>query len=119
MCEQETALEAIKIQPRNGGLSKNMILLAEKQCKDYKKMEMRMNNLEKKVDLLDHKMDQMRNMVDEKLDRVLTLVEERRDVWQILKSILNNKVFIYLIITLLCAAFGVSVGEVGTFLFRN
>ncbi len=126
MCRQETALGMLKAQKGKGGLTAGEIKLAEAQIADYKeqnlrhekdmvKMEARMTNIEKKVDALDKKVD----AVDNKIDQVLeALAKEKSSVLSSLKSVLSNKVFLYLLITLLCAAFGVSVGEVGTFLFK-
>ena len=126
MCRQETALGMLKAQRGKGGLTAGQIKLTEAQIADYKeqnekhekdmaKMEARMTIIEKKVDALDKKVD----AVDGKIDRVLeALGKEGTSFVATLKSVLNNKVFLYLLITILCAAFGVSVGEVGTFLFR-
>lgn len=125
MCRQATALGMLKAQKNKGGLSAGQIKLTEAQIADYKeqnerhqkdmsKMEERMTNLEKKFDVLDKKVD----AVDGKIDRVLQALATERTFITALKSVLNNKVFLYLLITILCAAFGVSVGEVGTFLFR-
>ncbi len=125
MCRQATVLVMLKAQRGKGGLSAGQIKLTEAQIADYKeqnerhqqdmsKMEDRMTNLEKKFDVLDKKVD----AVDGKIDRVLQALATERTFITALKSVLNNKVFLYLLITILCAAFGVSVGEVGTFLFR-
>ena len=126
MCRQETALEMLKAQKNKGGLTAGQIKLTEAQIADFKeqnekhekdmvKMEARMTNIEKKVDSLDKKVD----AVDGKIDQVLqALASERASFAITLKSVLSNKVFLYLLITILCAAFGVSVGEVGTFLFK-
>ena len=114
MCEQRVALDMILGQNKRGGLSKAALILHEKQCRDFEKMECRMTNLEKKVDSLEKKVDG----VDEKLERVLELVGKRTSIGETIKEVLSNKVFIYLLITLLCATFGVSVGEVGIFLWK-
>ena len=126
MCRQETALEMLKAQKNKGGLTAGQIKLTEAQIADFKeqndkhnmdleRMDKRMTNLEKKVDTLDKKVD----AVDGKIDQVLqALAKERTSFVATLKSVLNNKIFLYLLITILCAAFGVSVGEVGTFLFK-
>ena len=126
MCRQETALEMLKAQKSKGGLTAGQIKLTEAQIADFKeqnekhtmdleRMDKRMTNIEKKVDGLDKKVD----AVDGKIDQVLeALANERTSFVTTLKSVLNNKIFLYLLITILCAAFGVSVGEVGTFLFK-
>ena len=114
MCEQRVALDVILGQPRKGGLSKAAILLHEKQCEDFSKLEHRMTDLEKKVDAVERKVETL----DAKIDRVLELCTNRASISATLKEVLSNKVFIYVLITLLCATFGVSVGEIGTFLFK-
>lgn len=114
MCEQRVALDMILGQPKRGGLSKSAIILHEKQCEDFIKLEHRMTDLEKKVDAVERKVETL----DGKIDRVLELCARKTSIWGAFKEVLSNKVFIYILITLLCAAFGVSVGEVGTFLFK-
>lgn len=126
MCRQETALEILKSQKNKGGLSSGQIKLTEAQIADFKeqnvrhekdmeKIQARMTNIEKKVDSLDKKVD----AVDEKLDKVSeALGKEKCPFVESLKTILSNKVFLYLLVTVMCAAFGISVGEVGTFLFQ-
>lgn len=114
MCKQRVALDMIKGQAKRGGLSKAALLLHEEQCKDIEQMDERMTKIEKKVTDIEKKVAVM----DTKIDRVLELVSKRVSVTGAVKEVLSNKVFIYVLITLLCAGFGVSVGEVGTFLFK-
>lgn len=114
MCEQRVALDMILGQSRKGGLSKAAIFLHEKQCEDFMKLEHRMTDLEKKVDAVERKVETL----DEKIDRVLELCARKTSIAGAIKEVLSNKIFIYVLITLLCACFGVSVGEVGTFLFK-
>lgn len=114
MCEQRVALDMILAQTKRGGLSKAALLLHEKQCEDYIKMERRMTKIEQKVDAVERKVETM----DIKLDKVLELCARKNSVSAAIKEVLSNKTFLYVLITLLCAAFGVSVGEVGTFLFK-
>lgn len=115
MCQQKVALEMILTQPDKGGMSEAAILLHRKQCEDTERMEKRMTELEKKVDVLDRKVDNL----DGKIDEIKELVSVKTSFIGNIKDILSNKVFLYILITLLCAAFGVSVGEVGTFLFKG
>lgn len=114
MCEQRVALDMIMGYPKRGGLSKSAIILHEKQCRDFEKLEGRMTNLEKKVDMLDKKVDSL----DNKMTTIVDLLSKNQSFIGKIKEVLNNKVFLYILITLLTAAFGVSVGEVGTFLFK-
>lgn len=114
MCEQRVALDMIKGQAKKGGLSKAALFLHEKQCRDFEKMNARMTKIEEKLNHLEKKFD----TVESKINLILETVDKYRSPFQAFKEILSNKVFLYLLITLLTAAFGVSVGEVGTFLFK-
>lgn len=114
MCQQKVALEMILTQDDHGGLSDAAVLLHRKQCEDTERMDRRMTDIEKKVDTLDRKIDG----VDKKVDEIKDLVSKKSKFVENIKDVLSNKVFLYILITLVCAAFGVSVGEVGTFLFK-
>lgn len=114
MCEQRVALDMIMGHPKKGGLSKAAIILHEKQCRDFEKLEGRMTNLEKKVDTLGKKFDTL----DSKMNTIVDLLSKNQSFMGKIKEVLNNKLFIYMVITFMAAAFGVSVGEVGTFLFK-
>lgn len=81
-------------------------MLFEKVIEDNEKMGERMTSVENRL-----------TDIEKKMDKVLEIVS-KPTVGSTIKEVLSNKMFIYLIITLLCAAFGVSVGEVGTFLFK-
>lgn len=107
MCMQKTALEFIKSQKDKGGMSDAALLLHEKQCEDTELMNKRIDDIEKKLD-----------GVDKKVDELKILITTNKGFGENLKEILNNKAFIYLLITIICACFGVSVGEVGTFIFK-
>ena len=112
--QQRTALDVILAEDNHGGLSKAAILLHQKQAEDAEKMDKRMCEIEKKVDTLDKKVDSL----DKKVDDILELVSKKCKFSDNIKEILSNKVFLYILITLICASFGVSVGEIGTFLFK-
>lgn len=114
VCEQRAVLELMKSLPKNGGLSKAAKALHDAQCRDFEKMEKRMTDIEKKVDVIDKKIE----TVESKIDRLTDIVEKRSSFTQNIKEIFNNKVFLYLLISLICATCGVSIGEVGTFLFQ-
>lgn len=107
MCKQRTALDMIMAEDGHGGMSQATILLHQKQCEDTEIMNKRIDEIETKLDT-----------VDRKVDEIKILVSSRSNFINNLKDILSNKVFLYLLITLICAGFGVSVGEVGTFLFK-
>lgn len=81
-------------------------MLFEKVIEDNEKMGERMTSVENRL-----------TDIEKKMDKVLEIVS-KPTIGSTIKEVLSNKTFIYLIITLLCAAFGVSVGEVGTFLFK-
>lgn len=112
--QQRVALDMIMTQDDHGGMSNAAILLHQKQAEDAEKMDKRMSEIEKKVDSLDRKVDSL----DKKVDDILELVSNRCRFWDNVKDVLSNKVFIYILITVICAVFGVSVGEVGVFLFQ-
>lgn len=113
MCQGlKSAIDVLKTQPRNGGLSKAEMMIFEKVVEDNKKMGDRMTKLEEKVGAVEDRL----NSVDKKLDDVLKLLD--RPLWNNLKEVLSNKMFIYLIITLTCLICGVSVGQIGTFIFK-
>lgn len=107
MCQQRTALDMIKSQRDHGGLSKAALLLHEKQCEDTEKMNKRIDEIETKLD-----------NVDRKIDDIKAMIVSQGSFVKSLKEILSNKVFLYLLITGVCLCCGVSIGEVGTFLFK-
>lgn len=107
MCKQRVALDMIEAEPNRGGMSKAMLMLHKTQCEDTEQMN-------KRIDEIDNKIDRL----EKKIDEVVALVSASGQFVRNLKEILSNKVFLYILITLVCAAFGVSVGEVGTFLFK-
>lgn len=108
MCRQKVALEIIKATPNHGGMSEAMLMLHEKQCEDTDLMNKRIDEIDSKIDRLEHK-----------IDEVVAKLNEGGQFVKNVKEILSNKVFLYILITLICACFGVSAGEVGTFLFRG
>lgn len=112
--QQRVALDMIMAEDGHGGMSKAALLLHQKQAEDAEKMDKRMCEIEKKVDSLDKKVDGL----DKKVDDILELVSSKCRFWTNVKDVLSNKVFIYILITLMCAAFGVSTGQVGAFLFQ-
>ena len=121
MCRQRTALEMIKIHPNHDGLSDSALLLHEKQCEDFEYMQKEINAIKEDISSVKHAQEEFMHTqeeMDKKIDDLISLVERKSSFSQNIKDILSNKVFLYILITLICAAFGVSVGEVGTFLFR-
>ena len=106
MCKQRVALDMIEAQHDHGGMS-DAALLHRKQCEDTEQMN-------KRIDEIDNKIDRL----EKKIDEVMALVSSGGQFVRNLKEIMSNKAFLYILITLICAAFGVSVGEVGTFLFK-
>lgn len=107
MCKQRVALDMIEAQHDHGGMSDAALLLHRKQCEDTEQMN-------KRIDEIDNKIDRL----EKKIDEVMALVSSGGQFVRNLKEIMSNKAFLYILITLICAAFGVSVGEVGTFLFK-
>lgn len=114
MCKQRTALEMIKAHPNHDGLSEPVLLLCEKQCEDFEHMQKEINEIKEDISSVKHNQEEM----NEKIDNLISFIEHKSSLSQNIKDILSNKVFLYILITLVCAAFGVSVGEVGTFLFK-
>lgn len=99
----------ILAQPKKGGMSKSAILLHQKQCEDFEKMQ-------KEINLIKSDIQQMRSeqeKMHQKLDNLITLMQTKSTFSQNIKDVLNNKVFLYLLITFMCWIFGVSVGEIG------
>ncbi len=114
MCRQRTALDMIKTQKDHCGLSDSALLLHEKQCEDFEVMQKEINEIKQDLSVVKEAQEE----TNKKIDELIALVARKSSFMGILKDAFNNKVFIYLLITLLTAAFGVSVGEVGTFLFK-
>ncbi len=108
MCKQRVALDMIEAQHDHGGMSDAALLLHKKQCEDTDLMNKRINEIDSKIDRL-----------EKKIDEVVAKLNEGGQFGKNLKEILSNKVFLYILISLICAAFGVSAGEVGTFLFKG
>ncbi len=106
---QKSALDMILAQPKRGGMSKSAILLHQKQCEDFEKMQKEINKI--KEDIQDVKVTQ--DQMHQKLDSIIALVQQRFSFLASLKDVLNNKVFLYIIITLMCAFFGASAAEFG------
>lgn len=106
---QKSALDMILAQPKKGGMSKSAILLHQKQCEDFEKMQ-------KEINLIKSDIQQMRfeqEKMHQKLDNLILLMQTKSTFSQNMKDVLNNKVFLYLLITLMCWIFGISVGEIG------
>lgn len=114
MTQQQTALDMILAQEGHGGMSDMALLLHKKQAEDAKKMEERMSEIEKKVDCLDRKVDSL----DKKIDEIKNLVSTQSSFKANLKEVLSNKVFLYILISLVGLLCGVEVSGVGTFLFK-
>lgn len=113
MPQQRTALDMILAQEGHGGMSPEAIILHQKQAEDAEKMEKRMGEIEKKVDCLDKKVDDINTKVDE----VKSMIAQKSSFTGNLKEVLNNRVFIYLLLTIVALAFGIPVANVGKFIF--
>lgn len=111
MCEQRIALDMIKDQPDNAGLSSAAMLLHEKQCKDFEKMDARMTNIEKKVESVEKKVD----LLGVQMETLLRIVKEND--YNLYKETLNSPngkyviIFLIIFILLLGAFFGVHISE--------
>lgn len=111
---QRTALDMIMADEGHGGLSPSAVLLHQKQCEDFEKMEKRMSDIEHKVDKLDKKIDTL----DRKFDELTQLVAIKSSFKANLKEVVSSKIFIYLLIIVTGLLAGVPVAELGTFLFK-
>lgn len=111
---QKSALEMIIAQPKKGGMSKSAILLHQKQCEDFEKMQKEINRI--KEDIQDVKLIQ--DQMHQKLDSIIDLVKQRLSFSANLKDVLNNKVFLYIVLTLMCAFFGASAAEFGLMVLK-
>lgn len=105
--QQRVALDMLLAQKNHGGLSSAALLLHQKQAEDAEKMDKRMCEIEKKVDIL-----------DKKIDEIKTLIAKRTSFTENIKEILSNKIFIYLLIIITASACGVQIADLGTFLFK-
>ena len=112
--QQRVALDMILAEDGHGGLSQAALSLHQKQAEDAEKMDKRMCEIEKKVDTLDKKVDTL----DKKIDDLLEIVAKKTSFVESIKEILSNKVFIYLLIIITASICGVSVADLGTFLFK-
>ena len=108
MCLQRTALEMIEAQEDHGGMSHAAILLHRKQCEDTERMNKRIDEIENKVDA-----------IDQKINEIKDIITKRSNFTANLKEILSNKVFIYLLLVVTASVCGVSVADLGTFLFKG
>lgn len=114
MPKQRTALDMIKQQEGHGGMSPEALLLHEKQAEDAERMEMRMCEIERKVDNLDRKFDDL----DKKMDEIKKIVTANGSFIANVKNMFCNKVFIYLLLSLVAIKFGIPTAELGAFLFK-
>ena len=99
MCKQRVALEMIEKQTRKGGLSKAALLLHEKQCEDFEKMENRMDRLEKKFDEL-----------DKKFDLVIAELKRQQSFKASVISFFSNKIVQAIIASIICVSAGSQMG---------
>ena len=119
--KQKTALDMIKAFPDHSGMSKEAITLHEKQCEDYEAMQRQINEIKTDITCVKNAQAELKEVQAEtnrKIDNLTELVQQRSSFKSNLKEILNNKVFIYILVSLICAAFGVSIGEVGLELLK-
>lgn len=118
----------IKAHPDHDGLSNSALILHEKQCEDFEYMQKEINTIKEDIACVKHTQEEFKHVqeefkhtqeeMDKKIDDLISLVERKSSFSENIKDIFSNKIFLYILITLICAAFGVSVGEVGTFLFK-
>ena len=107
MCRQRTALEMIKTQQDHCGLSDSALLLHEKQCEDFELMQKEINRIQQDL----QEVKQSQNEMNQKIDNLISIFHKKESLLQNLKDILNNKVFLYILITIVCMVLGVSASE--------
>lgn len=112
--QQRVALDMILTQEDHGGMSNAALLLHQKQAEDAEKMDKRMCEIEKKVDTLDKKVDTL----DKKVDEIRSIVSSQTSFRASLKEVLSNKVFLYILISVVGLLCGAEVSGIGTFLFK-
>lgn len=109
MCRQRVALEFINNQNDKGGLSGAALLLHEEQCKDFESMQKQINEIKSDVS----EIKQAQQDTNKKIDEITELIKNKLSLKQSIKDILNNKIFLYILITIFAASMGVSVAELG------
>lgn len=114
MCKQETALKMLQSMPKKGGMTKSMEAMFMAQIEDTIETKKELKAINSKI--CDIEKVQKEN--SEKIDLIIQM-HRRPSILKTIQAVLSNKVFIYILITLFCAAFGVSTGGVGTFLFKQ
>lgn len=112
--QQQVALDFITSQEGHGGMSPEAIALHKIQAQDAKKVNERMCEIEKKVDSLDKKVDSL----DAKMDEIKQLIDKKNSIRESLKEIFSNRIFIYLLLSLIAVRYGIPTAELGTFLFK-
>ena len=77
-------------------------------------MNKRINDIEQKLDEVNHKFDTL----GLKIDEIKAMISSSGSVWKSLKEVLSNKVFLYILILVVCSCLGISIGDV-SFLFEG
>lgn len=103
----KTALDVLESQGSRKSLTRSETIMLFKQViADQKEVGNRMTKLEQRMD-----------SVENKLDKVLEIVS-KPSVGSVIKEVLSNKVFVYILVTLFAAMFGVGVSGVGIDLLK-
>lgn len=112
---QKTALDMIEKMPDYGGMSKSALLLHQKQCEDFEKMEKRMTEIEKKVSSVEKKVD----CIQESLNELKKCLEKKSfPTRDFLMKISENKMFWAWLIVFTVLIFGASLSDLGS-IFTN
>ncbi len=109
MCRQRVAMDFIESQPDCCGMSKEALLLHKKQCEDFEAMQKEINSIKNDMSAMKKTQEEQ----TKKIDELIVLMQKKSSFWGNIKDVFNNKVFLYLLISIIAVSFGVSVAEVG------
>lgn len=108
MCGQKTVMDMLKTMPDNGGLSKTAMLLHEKQCEDFEKMNAKIVKIEKDIEELKTNS----KLTDEKVDKILLLLTSNTSFNAFFSKLLDVKYFWLWLIIITGLIFGVNFERV-------
>jgi hypothetical protein len=108
MSYQKTILDVIKAQKDYGGLSDGALLLHEKQCEDFEKMNAKIVKIEKDVEELKANT----KITDEKVDKILTILTKASNVNFFLNKVIDTKYFWLWLVIITGLIFGVNFEKI-------
>lgn len=108
MSYQKTILDMIKTQKDYCGLSDIALLLHEKQCEDFEKMNTKIVKIEKDVEELKANT----KITDEKVDKILTILTKASNVNFFLNKVIDTKYFWLWLVIITGLIFGVNFEKI-------